>query len=63
VMTVVGILGGALLDRSFRFSVDVTMALDLPVLAEVPGLDTGKKNRKGKDKESAQDAWGDEEEA
>ena len=35
-MSVVGILGTALLDRSFRFPVDVQMLLELPVIAYVP---------------------------
>jgi hypothetical protein len=56
VMTVVGILGGALLDRSFRFAIDVRMALDLPVLAEVPDLDAGKKKKKKKKKQKGEAA-------
>ncbi|MBK9940433.1 MAG: lipopolysaccharide biosynthesis protein [Kouleothrix sp.] len=33
-----GVVGGALLDHSFRFALDVRSALDLPVLALVPDL-------------------------
>jgi uncharacterized protein involved in exopolysaccharide biosynthesis len=33
-----GIIGGALLDRSFRFSLDVRNSLELPVLALVPDV-------------------------
>ena len=38
ILTVVGIVGGALLDRSFRFPLDVRHGLDLPVLALVPDV-------------------------
>ena len=36
VLTVVGIIGGALIDRTFRFPLDIRHGLDLPVLAQVP---------------------------
>jgi len=36
IITVIGIVGGALLDRSIRFPVDVRHGLSLPVLAMVP---------------------------
>lgn len=36
VLSVVGIIGGALLDSSFRFPLDIRHGLDLPVLAQVP---------------------------
>lgn len=35
----VAIVGGALLDRSFRFPIDVQTGLDLPLLASVPWSD------------------------
>lgn len=35
-LSLLGIVGGALLDRSFRFPVDVRVGLSLPVLAMVP---------------------------
>jgi uncharacterized protein involved in exopolysaccharide biosynthesis len=35
-LSVVGIIGGALLDRSFRFPIDVRHGLYLPILATVP---------------------------
>ena len=38
IFTVVGIVGGALIDRSFRFPIDVRHGLDLPVLAQVPDV-------------------------
>ena len=38
ILTIVCIIGGALLDRSFRFLLDVRTALDLPVLALVPDV-------------------------
>jgi uncharacterized protein involved in exopolysaccharide biosynthesis len=37
-LTLGGVIGGALLDRSFRFPVDVRSSLDLPVLALVPDV-------------------------
>jgi len=40
-LSIAGIVGGALLDRSFRFPVDVQNRLDLPVLAMIP--DTSEK--------------------
>jgi capsular polysaccharide biosynthesis protein len=36
IMSVTGIVGGALLDRSLRFPVDVKQSLQLPVLALIP---------------------------
>ncbi|HNP69454.1 MAG TPA: lipopolysaccharide biosynthesis protein [Kouleothrix sp.] len=38
VLSIVGVIGGALLDRSFRFAIDVRNGLDLPVLALVPNV-------------------------
>jgi hypothetical protein len=38
ILTIVCIIGGALLDRSFRFPLDVLTSLDLPVLALVPDI-------------------------
>jgi uncharacterized protein involved in exopolysaccharide biosynthesis len=37
-LTTAGIVGGALLDRSFRFPLDVISSLNLPVLAIVPDV-------------------------
>jgi uncharacterized protein involved in exopolysaccharide biosynthesis len=37
-LTVGGIVGGALLDRSFRFPIDVLNSLELPVLAIIPDV-------------------------
>jgi uncharacterized protein (TIGR02284 family) len=37
ILTAAAIAGGTLLDRSFRFPVDVHHHLELPVLAQVPG--------------------------
>ncbi|MBK9055135.1 MAG: lipopolysaccharide biosynthesis protein [Chloroflexi bacterium] len=49
VLSVVGVLGAALLDRSHRFAVDVRYTLELPVLALVPdGAAADKPKRKGK---------------
>ena len=42
-------------DRSFRFAIDVRMALDLPVLAEVPDLDAGKKRERKKNGKAGED--------
>ena len=50
VLTVVGVIGGALIDRSFRFAIDVHNLIDLPVIAQVPDPDNGKKKKKGKKK-------------
>ena len=36
VLTTITVVGGALLDRSFRFPIDVRHGLDLPVLTSVP---------------------------
>lgn len=36
VLSVVGIIGGALIDGTFRFPLDIRHGLDLPVLAQVP---------------------------
>ena len=36
ILSVGGIIGAALLDRSFRFPIDVRHGLDLPVLALIP---------------------------
>jgi capsular polysaccharide biosynthesis protein len=38
ILTIVCVVGGALLDRSFRFPLDVLTSLDLPVLALVPDI-------------------------
>ena len=35
-MSVLGIVGGLILDRSFRFPIDVRHGLNLPVLAMIP---------------------------
>ncbi|MCP5094970.1 MAG: lipopolysaccharide biosynthesis protein [Chloroflexi bacterium] len=35
-LSVIGIVGSAVLDRSFRFPIDVTQIVNLPVLATVP---------------------------
>jgi capsular polysaccharide biosynthesis protein len=54
VMTIVGFVGSAIIDRSFRFAIDVHHILDLPVIAQVPALPKEKKKKKGKkDKEYA----------
>jgi capsular polysaccharide biosynthesis protein len=37
-LTIGGIVGGALLDQSFRFPLDVRTSLDLPILALVPDV-------------------------
>ncbi len=37
-LSLLSIVGGALLDRSFRFAIDVRNGLDLPVLAIVPDV-------------------------
>ncbi|MCA9930595.1 MAG: hypothetical protein KC419_19055 [Anaerolineales bacterium] len=51
VLSVVAVLGGALLDRSYRFSIDVRFGLELPVLAAVPGAaESDGKGRKRKKK-------------
>ena len=36
ILSAIGILGGMLLDRSFRFPLDVQHSIDLPVIAAVP---------------------------
>ncbi len=47
VLSVTGVLGAALLDRSHRFAIDVRHTLDLPVLAQVPdGAEKKKKKQK-----------------
>ena len=46
VLSIMGILGGALLDRSHRFAIDVRHTLDLPVLALVPDVAEKKKKKK-----------------
>jgi len=38
ILTIICVAGGALLDRSFRFPLDVRTSLDLPVLATVPDI-------------------------
>ncbi|MBK9055146.1 MAG: hypothetical protein IPL78_30885 [Chloroflexi bacterium] len=48
VLSVVGVLGAALLDRSHRFAVDVRYTLELPVLALVPDGAAADKPKKGK---------------
>ena len=47
VLSTIGVLGGALLDRSHRFPVDVRHTLDLPVLALVPNGTERKKRKRG----------------
>lgn len=42
-MSGVGVMGSALIDRSFRFPVDIHHLLDLPVLAAVPNATVGHK--------------------
>jgi capsular polysaccharide biosynthesis protein len=46
VLTLVGIVGGALLDTACRFPLDVRHGLNLPVLANIPELDSGKRKSK-----------------
>jgi len=43
ILFIVAVIGGALLDRSFRFESDVTHLLDLPVLTIVPDVSVQKK--------------------
>lgn len=38
ILSLVAIIGSALIDRSFRFPIDVRHGLDLPVLAQVPDV-------------------------
>ncbi len=38
VLAIVGVVGGALIDRSLRFPIDVYNGLNLPVLANVPNV-------------------------
>lgn len=54
VLSVVGIAVGAVLDRSFRFPVDVHQTVNLPVLTTVPDLtpDQGKQSRRARRKEA-----------
>jgi uncharacterized protein involved in exopolysaccharide biosynthesis len=44
ILSIVGIVGGALLDRTLRFPIDVSYGLRLPVLTEIRNL-TPKKSR------------------
>lgn len=37
-LSIAGVVGGALLDRSFRFSIDVRNSLELPILAIIPDV-------------------------
>ena len=48
VMTIIGFVGAAIIDRSFRFAIDVQHILDLPVIAQVPAPPKEKKKKKGK---------------
>jgi capsular polysaccharide biosynthesis protein len=45
VLSVVGVVGGALLDRSVRFPIDVRHGLDLAVLASVPAPTARRRQR------------------
>jgi capsular polysaccharide biosynthesis protein len=45
ILSGVGVVAGALLDRSFRFPIDVRHGLDLPVLATVPAPTQGRRKR------------------
>lgn len=56
VLSIVGILGAALLDRSHRFPIDVRHTLDLPVLALVPDASAPKKGKRAKSKKQEADA-------
>ena len=38
ILSIVAIVGSALIDRSFRFPIDVRHGIDLPVLAQVPDI-------------------------
>lgn len=48
VMTIIGFVGAAMIDRSFRFAIDVHHILDLPVIAQVPAPAKQKKKKKSK---------------
>lgn len=48
VMSIIGFVGAAMIDRSFRFAIDVHHILDLPVIAEVPAPRKEKKQKKSK---------------
>jgi len=41
-LSLIGVVGGALLDRCLRFPEDARFLLELPILASLPDLDTGK---------------------
>lgn len=45
-LSIIGIAGGALLDRSLRFPIDVAVGFNLPVLAMVPAVQAEKGRRK-----------------
>ncbi|NJM04948.1 lipopolysaccharide biosynthesis protein [Candidatus Gracilibacteria bacterium] len=45
VLSLAAVLGGALMDRSFRFPLDVHHGLNLPVLAMVPQVKTPRRKR------------------
>lgn len=57
VMTIIGFVGAAIIDRSFRFGIDVQHMLDLPIIAQVPAppkeKKKKKKNKKGKEENEA----------
>lgn len=54
-LMVVGVIGAALIDRTFRFSIDVRHGIELPVLALVPNAEPKKKGwfSRGKKNEDA----------
>jgi capsular polysaccharide biosynthesis protein len=39
VLSLIGIIGSMLLDRSFRFPIDVQYGVDLPVIASIPNIE------------------------
>lgn len=53
-LSVLGIAGGALLDRSVRFPLDLEQTTDVPVLAMVPADDTTPQARKRRRREAAE---------
>ncbi len=51
-LSALGIIGSALLDRSFRFPIDVWHGIQLPVLASVPKITPAKAKRRKRSKQS-----------
>jgi hypothetical protein len=45
-LSLLGVVGGALLDRSFRFPIDIWHGIQLPVLAAVPNIALTSKGKK-----------------